>query len=257
MRKKYHFETHEIVCHTTTYVSRGQDVECFLVTPKRHKPHGLVICHRGGTGTFGRPDETIIFHMLIPFAKAGFATITSCLGEPDQHGGADVNDSRILVKEAVNTFPHLPLFFFGFSRGGTTNFQLLATKDCFKPKAVVASAACSNYASIAKERPDLKKLLRTLVGKWDKKEITKRSGVSLAGQFPKNIPFLLMHGTLDKRVQPHHSLDMQSVLKKNGNSVSYLSFKNCSHSFINTDRSSRWSEMLQLAITFFNKHVKP
>ena len=119
---------------------------------------------------------------------------------------------------------------FGGSRGGMMTYMALTKTNRIKAAAVLA-APTDKFASIL-DRPSLENPLRNLVKGYEEnkeEELTRRSAIKWVGQFPKNVPLLIMHGNADWRVKSSQSLRLALELDKHRVPYRLIIFEGADH----------------------------
>jgi dipeptidyl aminopeptidase/acylaminoacyl peptidase len=127
-RKQTKFE-----CLKIDYASDTARVEAWIYKPieTKNKKYPLVIFNRGGTGNFGRLEETELINFY-KLASSGYVVIASQYrfvgmnGKYDQLGGVEINDI-LNLSNVYNTLPYIDtcnIFMYGVSRGGQMTYQI-------------------------------------------------------------------------------------------------------------------------------------
>ncbi|WP_258098300.1 alpha/beta hydrolase family protein [Marinoscillum pacificum] len=201
-----------------TYLSDGLQVKGILVQPKKEGKYPCVIYNRGGNKEDGTVSVPRALIQLGKLASSGYVVIASHYrgnlgGEGvEEFGGADVNDVTILPK-ILAEIPRADtsrIGMYGWSRGGMMTY--LALKEMTYLKAVVVGGALSDAFQNVSDRPEMEAYVfsKLVPDYWNntEAELTKRSAIKWADQFPKDVPILMMHGTSDWRIKPEQSLRM-------------------------------------------------
>lgn len=234
------------------YRSDGLRIAGYILSPARvDRKLPAMIYNRGGNRHFSAiGDRTLSF--LEAFARSGYVVLASQYrGGPgsegrDERGGADVNDVLNLVKLAssLDRVDGERLFMYGQSRGGMmTYIALRGRRDI---RAAVVAAGVSDVRMSLRDRPDLRPLIRRLSG-VDERSLSERSAVDWADEI--DVPLLLMHGDLDRKVSIEQSRTMAAKLKAAGKRVKLEVFPGENHGFT----GSR-DEVRRSAIAWFERH---
>ena len=234
------------------YRSDGLRIAGYILNPARvDRKLPAMIYNRGGNRHFGAVgDRTLSF--LEEFARSGYVVLASQYrGGPgsegrDERGGADVNDVLNLVKLAssLDRVDGGRLFMYGQSRGGMmTYIALRGRRDI---RAAVVAAGVSDVRMSLRDRPDLRPVIRRLSG-VDERSLSERSAVDWADEI--DVPLLLLHGDLDRKVGVEQSRIMASKLKSAGKRVRLEVFPGENHGFT----GSR-DEVRRSAIAWFEEH---
>ncbi len=136
----------------------------------------------------------------------------------DEFGGEDLND-------VLNLIPLADEFDFtdtekwaieGWSRGGMMTYLALTKSNLFK--CAIVSGGIANLRCNSDESKFMRRLYEVTLGKYSEDEFNNkcesRSIINFADKLSKNTPLLILHGTDDKRVLPHDSLDLSYKLLK-------------------------------------------
>ena len=115
---------------------------------------------------------------------------------------------------------------YGHSRGGMMTY--LALRGRTEIRAAVVAAGVSDVRMSLRDRPDLRPLIRRLSG-LDERSLSARSAVDWADEI--DVPLLLMHGDLDRKVDIEQSRIMASKLKSAGKRVELEVFPGGNHGF--------------------------
>ncbi|MEM8524899.1 MAG: prolyl oligopeptidase family serine peptidase [Bacteroidota bacterium] len=211
-----------IEIYNLTYLSDGLKVKGMMVKPEKSGKYPCIIYNRGGNRDFGALDKRIVAFFLGNLAKEGYIVIASQYrgnagGEgQEEFGGKDVNDVLILteVLKEVEEADTSRIGMYGWSRGGMMTYIALTRTD--KIKAAVVGGANSDLTVI--DRPNMETgVYAELIPNYEEnkeEELTKRSAIYWADQFPKNVPILLLHGNADWRVKSTNSLKLALEFEK-------------------------------------------
>lgn len=204
--------------------SKGLDV-------RNAKWPALLYC-RGGIGHVGRVQT----HWLEKFSRRGYVTFApsyrgSESGEGrDEFGGRDLED----VLSAYRMLSHMPfvdegrISALGFSRGAINAAQA-ATRLNGLHKLVVWGGV-SDLARTYEERPDLRRMLKRVVG-----GSPARNPEAYAARSPirwaENIkcPVLVIHATEDVQVDCSHGLSLYQKLRLAGKKTEFHRYEGYGH----------------------------
>ena len=164
----------------------------------------------------------------------------------DERGGADVNDVLNLVRLAssLDRVDAGRLFMYGQSRGGMMTYIALRGRGDIR--AAVVAAGVSDVRMSLRDRPRLRPLIRRLSG-LDERSLSARSAVEWADEI--DVPLLLLHGDLDRRVNIEQARVMAAKLKSAGKRVRLEVFPGENHGFTRSLDDVRRS-----AIEWFEEH---
>lgn len=234
------------------YLSEGLRISGYIMrdrTPDRRLP--VLVFNRGGNRTFGAIARPLL-NFMARFARSGFLVLASQYrGGPesdpgDEFGGDDVKDVLNLAGLAKE-LPYADsrnIFVYGHSRGGMMTYRALADSRMFR--AGVVAAGVSDLRLSAKNRADMARLFRILVGPegpaW-----TARSAVAWADK--TSAPVLLFHARDDERVSFEHATRMVEALKTAGKPHRFVSFGSGGHGL-----RSRGDEVLDETTKWFKQH---
>lgn len=244
-----------------TYLSDGLKVKGLLVKPKTAGEYPCVIFNRGGNRDFGALTIGHAAYLLGQIAKEGYIVIASQYrgngGSEGQEefGGKDVNDVLNLteVLKEIEGADTDNIGMYGWSRGGMMTYIALTKTDKIKA-AVVGGALADQYESI-KDRPEMETaVLAELVPNYQanrEEELTKRSAVQWADQFPKDVPILMLHGNADWRVKPEQSLKLAMQFEKYRVPYRLIMFEGGDHGI-----SEHREEVNQQVINWFDRYLK-
>lgn len=241
------------------YQSNGLQVVAYLYKPKepKDKKYPLIIFNRGGyiRGNIGS-ELTPMFHRL---AQEGFVVLAPLYrasdgaAGKDEVGGADMNDltNTLPLVKSLEFIDPKNLFLYGESRGGMMTFQAL--RNNFPANAAATIGAFTDFESLVNSDPRLyQPLIKAIWPDFEtrKEEIVKtRSAAFWADKI--NAPLLLMHGGVDKSVDPIQTLNLAQLLQKLGKNYELVIYSGDDHilSKNQKDRDAR-------AIAWFKKHIK-
>jgi dipeptidyl aminopeptidase/acylaminoacyl peptidase len=242
-----------------TYYSDSLKVVAFITAPKQPvqaKKYPVIIFNRGG---YIRNDIAFVHAPLFKkLVDSGFIVIAPALRQSeggegkDEMGENDLHDvwnilpliKRLTYADTSN------LFMLGESRGGVMSLQLL--KERFPVKAAAITGAFTDFELYLSQNPGLEKLCLQIWPDFDKQKETifrQRSAVQWANEI--NVPLLVMAGSLDKSVNPGHSLDLAAQLNKFHREYQLLILNNGNHILSGNNLNKRDTEI----INWFKKYL--
>lgn len=213
------------------------EVEGVIAKPSGAKEQSLplIIYNTPGTKSNGTGHATTgstIHGNVIPYAKGigknGSIVVSSSLREADEYGGSDVQDVLDIMEigKQQPEWDGRNVIMVGFSRGAMMTY--LAIKEGAElTGAIIAAGETDLYAGEAeREEVDGHKGiaiqndamiygLKGQVGVDRQNALKSRSAI----HWPEKMidtPMLIIHGSEDKAVLPHHSIDMDEALTKAG-----------------------------------------
>jgi dipeptidyl aminopeptidase/acylaminoacyl peptidase len=153
----------------------------------------------------------------------------------DEFGRNDVND-------IINLYPIFEQYRFcdvdkkaiyGVSRGGMMAY-ILATKVSWI-KTIILNGAHYSMRRMGRERPKLEIMYKEVYN-LTKNGIKERSGKYNISRIPKNISFLILHGTADDRVSVSHAYSIGKQCQKEGLLYKLIIFPNGDHGLLNYEK---------------------
>ena len=250
------------VVQKITYESDGLKVKGYIAVPKDStKKHPCIIWNRGGIGNAGAIDYFNARGIFGQIASWGYVVFASQYrgndgGEGnDEFGGRDINDvlNLIPLADEIESADKLSWGIEGWSRGGMMTYLALTKTDIFK--AAIVTGGIANLRCNADESPFMKKLYQATMGKYGSEDFQNRcetrSIINFADKLSQNSPLLLLHGTNDKRVLPHDTLDLSGKLIELNRKFRLVMFEEGDH-FLKAHRK----EVDALRKMWFDKHLK-
>lgn len=146
----------------------------------------------------------------------------------DEFGGGDVND-------IINLYPIISKYkycdntkisLYGWSRGGMMAI-IVATKVDWVKKIILGGTMYS-MTRVTKERPKMKKMWEE-VFHLTKDDYKTRAPKYLMDKIPKNISFLILHGSNDMAVNVSHTYSLGKKCQKNNLLYKLIIFPNGDH----------------------------
>lgn len=203
------------------YLSDGLMVKGYIAYPKAEGKYPCVIWCRGGLGNAGKIDSFTARGIFGQIASWGYTVLATQYrgndgGEgKDEFGGGDLNDvlNLIPLADELEKADRSKWAIEGWSRGGMMTYLALTKTDIFK--AAIVTGGIADLRCNASESSFMKKLYETAAGEYGTEEFNRicdsRSIIKFADKLSET-PLLLIHGTKDKRVLPHDSLDLAAKL---------------------------------------------
>jgi len=245
-----------------TYLSDGLKVKGYVAYPvSTNEKFPCIIWCRGGYANAGALDDFNAQGILGQLASWGYFVLeTQYRGNDggegqDEFGGKDVNDILNLFdvakeyKNADTTVWGIE----GWSRGGMMTYLSLTKTDKFQ--AAIVNAGITNLSCNINESKFMKHLYETAYNKLENESFNEfcemRSIINFTDKLPKNTPLLLLHGTADKRVLPHDSIDLAYKLLEKELPFRLVLFENGDH-FLKPHKK----EADELRKNWFAKYLK-
>ncbi len=213
------------VVEKMTYNSDGLKVKGYLAYPTETlKKYPCVIWNRGGIGEKGAIDTFTAKGIFGQLASWGYIVFASQYrgnagGEgKDEFGGNDLNDvlNLLPLAEEIEFADTDKWGIEGWSRGGMMTYLTLTKNNNFK--CAIVTGGIANLRCSSDESTFMRRLYEVTMGKYGneyfKEKCESRSIVNFPDKLSKTTPMLILHGTADKRVLPHDSLDLSYQLIK-------------------------------------------
>ena len=217
----------------------GLMIPAWITIPKGKGPFPLIVQHNGGPQVNGMVGYDEWGQML---ANAGYMVL-----HPDQrisvgwgqkhfdagygeHGGKMQDDKDDGVQYLIDQGLVDPdrVAFFGWSYGGYAALVSLSREPQLYQCAIAGAAVADPEKQyLGRRNPDLKAL-----DEWDKRRGT--IGINPMKEVAKvNIPLLMIHGSVDRRVMYYHMKDYQKVFEAAGKTGEFITLEGADH-FYNT-----------------------
>ena len=213
------------VVESITYISDGLKVKGYVAYPAdTSKKYPCVIWNRGGIGEKGVIDSYTARGLFGQIASWGYVVFASQYrgnagGEgKDEFGGDDVNDVLNLIPLANGLeFTDTEKWGIeGWSRGGMMTYLTLTKTKLFS--CAIVTGGIANLRCNSDESKFMRRLYEATLGKYSEDEFNNkcesRSIINFPEKLSKKTPLFILHGTDDKRVLPHDSLDLSYQLLK-------------------------------------------
>jgi dipeptidyl aminopeptidase/acylaminoacyl peptidase len=205
------------------YNSNGLKVAAYFVTPvqPKHKTYPVIIFNRG---SYIRNDIAFVHAPLFQkFVNNGFIVIAPALRQSEGGEGKDELGGNDLA-DIMNIYPMLSIlpladtantFMLGESRGGMMTYQ--AIRDKFPLKAAASIGAITDLSMYLTDRPWDEKGMPLIIADYEenKEKVLKHRSV-LSWVEKINVPVLILHGSKDPQVKPHHALLLSQALTDAG-----------------------------------------
>ena len=233
--------TNGALCYELKYKSDEYIVQGFLAMPDDYleKEYPVLIYNRGGHNTNTNSEGFIDIDSIYSLSRMGFIVLGTQyrnwnwgLSEEsgkDEFGGGDVRDVTALIDLAEKfTFTNKKIYMYGGSRGATEAYIVLSRDN--RINAAVAIAGPSDLIKAYNEREDMMPVLTKMIGGTPEEvpeEYKKRSAIYWADKI--NTPLLIAHGTEDKNVLVHHSVDLYDKMKALGKDVELKLYEDEDH----------------------------
>lgn len=217
----------------------GLEIPAWVTIPKGKGPFPLIVQHNGGPHVNGMVGYDEWGQML---ANAGYMVL-----HPDnrisvgwgqkhfdagygEHGGRMQDDKDDGVKYLIEQGLVDPdrVAFFGWSYGGYAALVSLSREEQLYQCAIAGAAVADpEKQHMGRRNPDLKAL-----DEWSKRR--GMIGVNPMKEVAKvNIPLLMIHGDVDRRVMYYHMKDYQKAFEAAGKTGEFITLAGADH-FYNT-----------------------
>jgi len=206
-----------------TYLSDNLKVKGYIAYPTdKSKKYPCVIWNRGGIGNKGAIDSFTARGIYGQLASWGYVVFATQYrgndgGEgKDEFGGDDVNDvlNLIPLADEIENADKTKWGIEGWSRGGMMTYLTLTKSKIFK--CAIVNGGIANLRCSSDESPFMRRLYEVTMGQYKGEEFYEkcesRSIVKFANKLSIETPILIIHGTADKRVLPHDSIDLSYKL---------------------------------------------
>lgn len=216
-----------------TYRSEGLRVKGFLAEPLKKGLYDGFLYLRGGIKRVGmvRPAR------IAQFAAEGFIVFAPFYrgnwgGDGNEDFAGEDRSDAFNAFKLLKQHPYVNgrIHIFGFSRGGV---MALWTGIQFKEAtSIVTWAGVSDVARTYRERIDLRRMLKRVVGgnpNTAPEQYKMRNPLfQLESLYP---PVLIIHGEQDMHVSIDHALELEKCLRELGKQVETWYFPNVTHYF--------------------------
>lgn len=230
------------------YPSDGLWIKGFISFTPQSNHHPLLILYRWGNENFALMNPGVIYATYGDYIVVS-STLRGGVSEgKDEFGGADVDDIKNLMDFLPELFKELNVklqptcvFMLGPSRGGMEMFLTLARFPELQSRVnkVVALSAILDLHRLIQDRPnDMKILLQNHFGlqEGEKGEawIAKRDPLNTIPNLKKSLPFLIIQGTADARINLEEGHQMVQSLHDSQHQVDYWEVQNGDHALLNS-----------------------
>jgi dipeptidyl aminopeptidase/acylaminoacyl peptidase len=246
------------------YLSDGLVISGYIARPRKEGPFPVLIWNRGGSGVKGALTALNAYLLLASTAVWGYLVLgTQYRGNMDSEGeedwgGGDLTDSLNLIKVARNIqdCDTDRIAVEGPSRGGMTTYR--AVKEYRKFKCAVVHAGIADVGRLVETKPSFAKFVEKRFGGLSAKErdeaIKSLSAVHFAKELPKDVPFLIMHGSADSTVPIEQSELIVRELEKYGIPHKYVVLEGGTHVAL---KDGSYREMDRHRRAWLDKYLKP
>lgn len=216
----------------------GMTIPGYVTIPKGKPPFPLIVQHNGGPAVNGMVDYDELGQMM---AAQGYMVfhpeirISTGWGQQHfdagykQHGLAMQDDKDDGVKYLIEQGLADPdrVAFFGWSYGGYAALVSLSREEQLYQCAIaVAAVADAEKQYLGRRSPDLKAF-----DDWNR----HRGGTTVnpINEVAKvNIPLLMVHGDVDRRVMYYHLKDYQKAFQAAGKTGEFITMEGADHFYI-------------------------
>lgn len=256
-RSDYEKYKANLSCYFFTYDSSGYEVRGIAILPKDQadslestnsaSKNKVVIFNRGGNKSRKHTlNFSSLFRYHFPLAEQGYIVISSQYRgaevwrnyDPERHGkdefgGRDVEDVINLapIIKGIPSAQSDSLAMFGWSRGAM--MSLLAAKQMPNIDSLILGGAPVDLLAQTSQRPQLEKYVfaRLIPNYQTEKEtaLIQRSALYWPEQIPKQLPILMLHGTLDKRTDITPVRKFAKALKQQGQMIKLVEYDDGHH----------------------------
>lgn len=203
------------------YLSDGLQVEGYIALPKIHSETNAkfpcIIWNRGGAEKRGSIDSFQARGVFGQMAAWGYVVLASnyrgAIEGNEEFGGAELNDilSLIAIAEKLPQVDNDNWGIEGWSRGGMMMFLTLMKDSRFK--CAITSAPISNIVKLYSESPRIRELVSNLIPTDNlTHELSNRNIITQTPKLPKDIHYLIMHGTCDDIIPVNDSIKLVEKL---------------------------------------------
>lgn len=222
--------TSSVIIKEVTYWSSGYRVKGFLAYEKRRHYRGGILYLRGGIQGIGnvRPGR------LTQFATKGYIVFAPFYrgnrgGEgKDYFVGEDRMDAVIAARLLQRWIDH-SIHVIGYSRGGAVAFALAA--HAVPIQTIVSWGGMTDIVATYKERIDMRRMMKRLIGGTPNKPRYYRSRYVLTGALQTEARFLFIHGLRDRHVSIKQAEQAAAYLEAEQKEVERLYFPKETHRF--------------------------
>lgn len=243
-----------VSCVTFRYKVEDVWVNGYAIKLKTVKKLPVIVYNRGGNGSYGSVGFAAMIGRLMPLANKGFIVVGSQYRGnyrkskvKDEFGGADVQDVLTLI-DNLEFLHHADLErvgLYGSSRGTMQSMMVLRERS--EPfKAVVLSAGIYDLEAQLAFRPEMENVYKNRIPNYESQkssQLKKRSAIYWSDEIETNLPILLLHGELDKRVDVSNSIKLAEKFEENGRPYKLRIFEGDDHSLTN-NREAANAELL-------------
>lgn len=249
-----------------SYLSDSLKVNGFLLTPKDTGPYPAIIYNRGGSiewGSLTHWVSSIGLGELAELVRQGYVIAASQYrgnggseGQ-EEYGGADINDvmnlKKVLAQTPIADTSRIGMF--GWSRGGMMSFITLKNyRENHGLKAVVIGGPGTNLVAGLADRPELEHNWSIIIPGFasDREKVLRaRSAIYWVDKLPRDVPILMLHGTVDWHVKPEETLALAQEFIKNQIPHRLVMFEGAEHAI-----KEHHEEKMRQIISWFDRFLK-
>ena len=261
-KERFNMVKNNLICKDFTYEVDGYTVEGYYLKPRNtsNKKLPLIIFNRGGNAEFGYVSFATKLKFIADIAMEGYVIIGSQYRGAssdifnnglDEVGGADIKDVLTLL-DIAKEIPETDtsnVGMIGWSRGVMQSY--VASQYIPELKTIVAIAGNSDVEKALVWRPKMERVYQARVPNFEKNrtvELESRSVSKWLDKIPKNMPILLLHGDIDKRVSVEQSKSLAVQLEEINHPHKLVIYPNGKDSLI------KYRKKMKQEITSWLKH---
>lgn len=245
-RSDYERYRQTIACNNF-YYKTDDDVYVYgyVIKPKVvDKSLPVLIYNRGGNGNYGAVNFSNMVRSLFPLAEKGYVIVGSQYrgtlsevkeGEPDdEFGGHDIKDVQALfdIIPTIKGADENRIGMYGHSRGVMETY--ITARSGVPVKSIVAAAGCADLLHELAFRPEMENVYKLRIPDYAQNkeaELRKRSVLYWADELAPDVPILLLHGELDKRISVAQSRQLAAKLEELHHPHTLVIYPDDDHSF--------------------------
>ncbi|MBB5326254.1 dipeptidyl aminopeptidase/acylaminoacyl peptidase [Anoxybacillus tepidamans] len=217
-----------------TYMSQGLKVKGFLAEPKAEGTYDGFLYLRGGIKNVGK----VRLARITQFAAEGFVVMAPFYrgnqgGEGNEDFAGEDRYDALAAFRILQNHPNVHrerIHVFGFSRGGAMALHtaILEPRVC----SVVVWGGVSDIALTYWERPDLRKMMKRVIGGTPAKYPERYKWRTPLYNIDRiQAPVLIIHGEKDENVSIEHAYRLEKRLKETNKQVTAWYFSPFTHYF--------------------------
>lgn len=217
-----------------TYLCQGLKIKGLLAVPKEEGKYDGFLYLRGGIKNVGM----VRVGRIVQFASEGFVVMAPFYrgnqgGEGNEDFAGEDRQDALAALTILKMHPKVDsnrIHVFGFSRGGVMALFTGIIEQTVK--SIVSWGGVSDMALTYKERVDLRRMMKRVIGGSPNKvpnEYEYRTPLFFMDKI--QAPVLIIHGRKDQNVTVEHSLRLEKRLKELGKKVETWYFDEYTHYF--------------------------